>query len=155
MKLQEAQSIANEVYYRLKPYCEKIIVAGSIRRQKAEVRDIDIVLVPSKPWDLMHAVLDLGSSSVAGEKLRRVEYNGTQVDIYYATPKSWATLLLIRTGSKENNIRLCSRARNLGMKLKANGDGVIDVDGKLILIESEEQVYKVLKLPFKEPWERS
>jgi len=154
MKLQEAQSIANEVYYRLKPHCEKIVVAGSIRRQKAEIRDIDLVLIPANLGLLSQEINRLGPPVLDGEKLRRVNFNGTQVDIYYANQKTWATLLLIRTGSKENNIRLCSRARSLGMKLKANGDGVIDVDGKLIPIESEEQVYKVLKLPYQEPWKR-
>jgi len=40
------------------------------------------------------------------------------------------------------------------MKLKANGDGIVDVDGQLIPIESEEQVYNILRLPYQEPWER-
>ena len=154
MKLQEALAIANEAYHRLKPHCEKIIVAGSIRRQKAVVRDIDIVLIPSNPGLLSYEIDRLGPPIKDGEKLRRVNFNGTKVDIYYANPKTWATLLLIRTGSKKNNIRLCSRAQSLGMKLKANGDGIIDVDGKLIEIESEEQVYKVLGLPYQEPWQR-
>jgi DNA polymerase/3'-5' exonuclease PolX len=154
MKLEEALRVANEVYYRLKPYCEKIIVAGSIRRQKAEVRDIDIVLIPNNPGKLSQEIDRLGPPIMDGEKLRRFEYNGTQVDLYYATQETWATLLLIRTGSKENNIRLCSRARRLGMKLKANGDGIIGKDGQLIQIESEQQIYEILGLKYQEPWER-
>ena len=154
MKLKEALSIADEVIERLSPYCLRIEVAGSIRRQKPEVRDIDIVLIPADAWELDKEIDRLGSSILDGEKLRRVEYNGTQVDIYFANQKTWATLLLIRTGSKENNIRLCSWARDLGKKLKANGDGIIDVAGQLIPIESEEQVYQILGLPYQEPWER-
>lgn len=154
MKLKEAQAIANEVSRKLSPYCERIETAGSIRRQKPEVRDIDIVLVPSKLWDLNQAILNLGPSHVAGEKLKRVNYNGKQIDIYYATENTWVTLLLIRTGSTENNIRLCKRARSLGMKLKANGDGIIGKDGQLIKIESEEQIYSILKLPYQKPGER-
>ena len=154
MKLAEAQSIFNEIFYRLKPYCERIEVVGSIRRLKPEVGDIDIILIPADAWELDKEIDRLGPPIADGEKLRRVEYNGTQVDIYYATPKTWSTLLLIRTGSKENNIQLCSQARSLGMKLKANGDGIIDVGGQLIPIESEEQVYKILGLKYQEPWER-
>ena len=154
MKLKEAMGIANEVYYRLKPYCQKIVVVGSIRRQKDNVRDIDIVLVPANPWELNRTISALGPSSVAGEKMKRVSYKGTQVDVYSATPENWGTLLLIRTGSKENNIRLCKQAKRLGMKLKANGDGVIGKDGRLIPIESEEQIYQVLRLPYQQPWER-
>jgi len=154
MKLQEALSIFNEIYYRLKPHCEKIIAAGSIRRQKDEIRDIDIVLIPTNPGQLSQEIDRLGPPIADGEKLRRVEYNGTQVDIYYANQKTWATLLLIRTGSRENNIGLCSQAQSLGMKLKANGDGIIDAGGHLIPIESEEQIYQILGLPYHEPWER-
>jgi len=36
------------------------------------------------------------------------------LDVYIATPDAWATLLLIRTGSKEHNIRMCMRARIMG-----------------------------------------
>jgi len=154
MKLAEAQGIANEIYFLLKPHCTKIEIVGSIRRQKPEVKDIDIVLIPSNTWELSKEIDRLGPPIMDGEKLRRVEYKGTQVDLYYATPETWATLLLIRTGSKENNIRLCSRARYLGMKLKANGDGIIGIDGQLIPIESEEQIYKELGLPYQEPWQR-
>jgi DNA polymerase/3'-5' exonuclease PolX len=40
------------------------------------------------------------------------------------------------------------------MKLKANGDGIIGKDGQLIPMESEKQIYDILKLPYQEPWER-
>ncbi|GAI95532.1 unnamed protein product, partial [marine sediment metagenome] len=146
--------VADEVYHRLKPHCGKIVVAGSIRRQKDEIRDIDIVLIPANPGQLSQEIDRLGPPMKDGQKLRRVNYKGAQVDIYYASPQTWATLLLIRTGSKFSNIRLCSRARSLGMKLKANGDGIIGKDGQLIPIESEEQVYQILGLPYQEPWER-
>jgi len=154
LKLAEAQRIANEVYYRLKPHCTKIEVAGSIRRLKAEVKDVDIVLIPANPGMLSQEIDRLGPPIMDGEKLRRFDYNGTQIDLYYATPHTWATLLLIRTGSKENNIRLCSWARRLGMKLKANGDGIIGKDGQLIPMESEKQIYDTLVLPWQDPWER-
>ena len=154
MYLKEAQAIANEVFYQIVPHCKRIEVAGSIRRQKAEVNDIDIVLIPNNPGQLSHVIDRLGIPVMDGDKLRRFNYKGTQVDIYYATPRTWATLLLIRTGSKESNIRLCSAAKRKGMKLKANGDGIIDVDGQLIPIDSERQIYDILQLPYKEPWQR-
>ncbi|GAJ14573.1 unnamed protein product, partial [marine sediment metagenome] len=80
MKLEQAQKIAEEVVKRLSPYCQRIQIAGSIRRQKPQVRDVDIVLIPSDPWNLTHEILGLGLSSVAGGEIRRVNYNGTQVD---------------------------------------------------------------------------
>ena len=46
MELQEAQKFANQIVELISPFCHKIIVAGSIRRKKAQVRDVDIVLIP-------------------------------------------------------------------------------------------------------------
>lgn len=46
MNLKAAQKIAVETCYKLEPYCEKINIAGSVRRLKQEVKDIEIVCVP-------------------------------------------------------------------------------------------------------------
>ncbi|GAI78089.1 unnamed protein product [marine sediment metagenome] len=97
MELERAQKIAAEVVKQLTPYCQKIEVAGSVRRRKPLVHDIDFVLIPSDLWELHNAVLRLGPVRMSGSKLMRVMFNGTQVDIYVASPEIWATLLLIRT----------------------------------------------------------
>lgn len=46
--LSEAKTIALEIYELLKPHCERIKIAGSIRREKAFVNDIEIVCIPKK-----------------------------------------------------------------------------------------------------------
>jgi len=156
MQLDRAKTIAEEVIKQLSPYCQKIEVAGSIRRQKATVRDIDIVLIPcDPPWDLLHEVKWLGQSKIDGAKLKRILYHGAQLDLYFATPETWATLLLIRTGSKENNIRLCSLAKRKGWHLAASGDGLFNEKGERIAGGSEQSIYAALGLPFQAPWERS
>jgi len=158
MELEVAQKIAAEVVKRISPYCQRIEVAGSIRRQKAIVRDIDIVLIPSDAWNLEGEVLALArpfKPKLSGEKLKRFEYNGAQVDLYYATPETWATLLLIRTGSKENNIRLCSLAKKRGWHLAASGDGLFDKTGRRVAGNTEISIYNALGLPFQRPEERS
>ena len=155
MKLEEALKISNEVYYRLKPHCERLMVAGSIRRHKPNVNDIDIVLIPKDREKLDGAITQLGNQIIGGAKIKRVSYKGTQIDIYYATPEIWATLLLIRTGSKENNIRLCSAAKRKGWKLHATGNGLFNEKGDKIAGDSEESIYKALGLKYQEPWERS
>ena len=154
MKLQEGLMLADEIMERLRPYCQRIEVAGSIRRQRPSPADIDIVLIPSNPGQLSQEIDRLGPPIMDGEKLRRFEYNGTQVDIYYATPQTWATLLLIRTGSKESNIRLCSRAKKRGWHLAASGDGLFNKKGERIAGDSEESIYQALGLRYQQPWER-
>ena len=154
MELEKAKTIANEVINRLSPYCQKIEVAGSIRRHKPTVRDIDIVLIASDPWNLSHEIMGLGPSSLRGDKLKRVTYKGVQVDLYHATPETWATLLLIRTGSKENNIRLATLAKKKGWHLAASGDGLFNEKGQRVAGDSEESIYEALGLLWQEPYER-
>jgi len=157
MELEVAQKIAAAVIERLSPYCQKIETAGSIRRRKAIVHDIDLVLIPSDAWNLEGEVLALARPfhpKMSGEKLKRFDYNGAQVDLYYATPQTWATLLLIRTGSKESNIRLCSRAKDMGWHLAASGDGLFNGTGERIAGDSEISIYNALGLPYQRPEER-
>jgi len=158
MELEKAQKIADEVIKRLSPYCQRIGVAGSVRRQKPMVRDVDLVLIPSDPWDLEGEVLALArpfQPKLSGEKLKRFDYNGAQIDLYYASPETWATLLLIRTGSKDSNIRLCSLAKKKGWRLAASGDGLFNQTGERIAGDTEESIYQALGLPYQEPWERN
>ena len=158
MELQKAKTVAEEVIKRLSPYCQRIEVAGSIRRQKPQVRDIDIVLISSDPWNLEHEVNNLArpfTPKLSGDKLKRFNYTGgVQIDLYFADEHTWATLLLIRTGSKENNIRLASLAKKRGWHLSANGDGLFDEKEQRVAGDTEESIYEALELSYQEPWER-
>lgn len=158
MELEKGQKIAAEVIKRLSPYCQRLEVAGSIRRRKGIVHDVDIVLIPSDAWNLEGEVLALArpfQPKMSGEKLKRFDYKGAQIDLYYASPETWGTLLLIRTGSKENNIRLCSRAKGMGWHLAASGDGLFNETGERIAGDSEESIYGALGLPYQHPEGRS
>jgi len=160
MELEVAQKIANEVVGRLSPYCQKqkIEVVGSIRRQKTFPHDIDIVLIPSDAWNLEGEVLALAhpfQPRMGGEKLKRFDYKGAQIDLYYASPETWATLLLIRTGSKENNVRLCSLAKRKGWHLSASGDGLFNDTGERVAGDTEKSIYAALGLPYQEPSQRN
>ncbi|GAI25659.1 unnamed protein product [marine sediment metagenome] len=151
MELEKAKVIAAEVVKRLAPYCAKIEVAGSVRRQKPFPRDIDIVLIPSDPWNLAHQVAGLGPAKLMGNKLKRINYNGVQIDLYYATPETWATLLLIRTGSKESNIRLCTLAKKKGWHLAASGDGLFDENDRRIAGDTERSIFEALGVRYQPP----
>jgi len=158
MRLEEAKLIAERVKETLAPYCERIEIAGSIRRAKPVVNDIDIVLIekPEAALVMNSLLFSMGIVKMNGPEIKRVylpEDNIT-VDIYIATPATWATLLLIRTGSKENNIRLCSLARRKGWHLEASGGGLCDEDGNRIAGDTEESIYQALGIPYQEPKER-
>ena len=158
MKLKEAKTIAETVRTTLIPHCDRVEIAGSIRRGKPIVHDIDIVIMPKPEASLVldSLIASMGAVELNGPKTKRLRLpqDNITIDIYLATPATWATLLLIRTGSKENNIRLCSLARRKGWYLKANGDGLIDHRGNRVAGDSEEDIYKALGIPYQKPQER-
>jgi len=155
--LERASATAETIVKHLAPYCKRIEVAGSIRRRRPWVNDIDIVLVPADPWNLHQEILNLCrpfKPKAAGKKIMRIEVNSIQVDLYFAEEETWATLLLIRTGSAENNIHLCSRAKERGWHLAASGEGLFNEKGERIAGDTELSIYNALGLTYLEPWER-
>ncbi len=152
--LERAQKVADAVVKRLSPHCQRIEIAGSIRRKKPWVNDIDLILIPKDLWNLHGELMKLGQLKMSGKKIMRAMVGSTQVDIYVADEATWATLLLIRTGSKENNIRLCSRAKDMGWHLAASGDGLFNEREERIAGDSEISIYNALGLPYQRPEER-
>lgn len=154
MELEKAKAFASIVVKAVEPYCDKIEVAGSVRRQRPIVNDIDLVVIPRDRRNLDLALMRIGNYKMSGMKIARVEMDSIPLDIYFATPETFATLLLVRTGSKENNIRLATLAKKRGWRLAASGDGLFNEKGKRIAGDSEESIYEALGLPYQQPWER-
>jgi len=175
MELEKAVGIAGRVVQELSPHCERIEVAGSIRRKRPFVHDIDLVCIPSS-GAFVTALQSLGQLKVGGQKVLRVNLpEMISLDVYVATPSTWATLLLIRTGSAKHNVRLCSLAKSKGMRLHADGSGLFaittrpvlpyqesmnnllaidDEVGERIAGDTEESIFAALGRPYKRPEER-
>lgn len=158
MKHADALTIAQDLVEQLTPFCARIEIAGSLRRRKAEVGDIDLVLITQEPFKFLAELM-----RVYGRKPEKIgpkivtlsNYRGIQVDCYLTDERTWPTLLLIRTGSKEHNIALAKYARVRGLQLKANGDGLLNLTtGKLLSVQTEADIFAALKLGYREPWER-
>jgi len=153
MQLKQAEKIAAEIVAKLAPICEegRCVVAGSIRRKKTmDIHDIDMVVIPRNQGEFITACQAIGKLTTRG--VLSFLYGGTTVDLYIATPKTWATLLLIRTGSKEHNIKMCRLALNKGMTLKADGSGLFLVStNKRVAGETEESIFVALGLKYVEP----
>jgi DNA polymerase (family 10) len=162
MELKQAQEIAEMVKTKLSLCCDRIEIAGSIRRLRPFVHDIDIVLVPANQGQLAYRLQQLGTTKAKGVKIIRIDPSryGVSLDIYMATPETWATLLLIRTGSKAHNIRLCSLARRKGLILHADGRGLVHPgDGEIALespvpCDTEESIFQELGLAYVPPEKR-
>ncbi len=157
MELERARTIADAVVKKLEPYCEKIAVAGSIRRRRPFVNDIDLVVIPKDPWNLHQEILGLCRpypAKMGGTKIMRIPVAGIDIDIYFADEKTWATLLLIRTGSTAHNIKLCSIAKKRGWHLAANGDGLFNETGSRLAGETEQSIFAMLGEKYRQPEER-
>jgi len=106
----------------------------------------------------LYQLQQLGLVKSGAGKLIRIELQydfpvGSMLDVYIATPEIWATLLLIRTGSKEHNIYLCTRARQKGMKLHADGSGLFRALER-VAGDTEESIFKTLGLDYVIPERR-
>jgi DNA polymerase/3'-5' exonuclease PolX len=183
--LEAAKAKALEIAQALGPHCERLEVAGSIRRGKPRVKDIDLVVIPKMKskgslfgstchvaeTDFYEAARKfLFAMTAEGPRLLRGTAltecpNQIAVDIYIATAESWATLLLIRTGSAEHNIWMCARARTCGGKLHADGSGLEvpgqydpiaqrTVNNQVLRPKTEEEIFKALGIPTPAPDQR-
>ncbi|SRR5579883_3390932 len=166
-----ALAVARRIVEELGPASLRIEIAGSLRRGNPTVHDIDIVVMPQQGLDqvvlepempldqILRRLVQRGSLiDVRGkEKIKCLIAAKTRipVDLYIATRDTWTTLLLIRTGSKEHNIKLAQRARELGMKLRASGDGIEDASGQLLRVSTEEQLFSLLQVPYTPPQRRN
>lgn len=131
---------------------EELAVAGSNRRWKETVGDLDILVVSSNPERVMAEFTSLPEVIYVyakGPTKSSVKLaNRMDVDLRVVPRESFGAALLYFTGSKEHNIQL----RNIAIKkgLKLNEYGVFKGE-KRIAGETEEEVYAALGLPYIEP----
>lgn len=155
MNLDYAQQLATELVEKLQPFAERIEVAGSIRRRQPHPKDIDIILIPKNQGLLAMQLKQIFPGKLGlGGKIIRGHYKAEQVDIYIAARSTWATLLLIRTGSARHNRMLATMAQRKGWHLHADGRGLFDALGNRVAGNTEESIFETLGLPYKEPEER-
>jgi DNA polymerase/3'-5' exonuclease PolX len=160
LALKEAEKLANQLRSAVSAHCYQIEIAGSIRRQKPFVHDIDFVAVAksdtewkkiSEELKRLKAKQDCSGSSIIKAYLPL--QNGLfQVDFYRAKPSTFGIHLLIRTGSAEHNMWLAGYAISQGMRLKYS-EGLIK-ENRAIAGEDEKVVFEALGLPCPIPAQR-
>ena len=143
LKLVEAQGLAKEVITILSPFCKRIEVAGSIRRRKAEVHDVDIVLIPNSLVDIVGILQKKMQAKVEkrGKLIISLKIRDEGVDLNLATEETFVPLLLFRTGSWQHNTKLATKAKRLGLKFSPYG---VFKDDKRIDDNTEEGIFSAL-----------
>ena len=132
----------------------KIELAGSIRRRKETVKDIDVLVASTDPaavhaalvsWDGVEEVIGSGDTKTSV----RMD-TGMQVDLRTVTSDQFPFALHYFTGSKEHNTRMRQRAKDRGMKLNEYGL-FADGSGESVECPDEVAVFAALDMPYVEP----
>jgi DNA polymerase/3'-5' exonuclease PolX len=141
----DIRQLADELVEALRPGCERIALAGSLRRSKAQPRDIEICAVPLRetgyasvdlfgdPYDfrddsLLDETIEVVIATSAwdfdtnvrrnGPKYKRLldHRTGVACDLFIADADNWGNIFTIRTGPGDFSQALVTRARRLGLK---------------------------------------
>lgn len=153
--LGEALPAAERFLERLRelPQTEAAKTAGSLRRRRETVGDLDLLAASSSPAEVMAAFLEFPEvDQIRGRgdtKSSVVLRDGLRIQLWVHPPERFGTALQYATGSKEHNVRLRERAQRKGLSLsehafKAEG-------GEELLCATEEEVYETLGLPWIPP----
>lgn len=148
--------IANDILEHLKKKVSinKISIAGSIRRWKDTIKDIDILATSQDPKAVMNVFVHLPHVKDVlmhgPTKSSVVICEGLQVDLRVVEEDSFGAALAYFTGSKAHNIRLREMAVKSGLKI--NEYGIFrERDDKKLGGKKEEDIYRILGLPYIPP----
>jgi DNA polymerase (family 10) len=141
------------VYMRACPHVQRCEAAGSLRRRKELVKDIDIVASSAAPSAVMdYFVAYPLASKVTGHgeaKSSIITEAGIAADLRVVPDDIFPCTLLHFTGSKEHNVVLRQRAKDRGLKL--NEYGLQREDGSGLEYRDEADIYAALGLPYLPP----
>lgn len=177
--LAEAALVATAIVETLRPACERIEIAGSIRRRKPEVSDIELVCVPrlvdGPSVDLFAAppkeslldifLLDLErsgrlvqhpTSRADGERYKKrwAPRAGMQVDLFIVPPggpAEWGVIFAIRTGPADYSARAVTALHDHGLR---SVDGRILRGNEVMPCPEEADFFRLAGLPLLPPEER-
>ncbi len=156
MHLGLALGLASELLALLGkvPGVTRVSAAGSLRRMKETIGDLDLLAASRRPLGVMRSLCESSyCARVLAEgttKASIITPSGVQVDLRVVEPESFGAALQYFTGSKEHNVRLRELAIRRG--LKVNEYGVFRLNtGRRLAGKEETDVYKALGLPWIAP----
>lgn len=154
LRLMDAEHIAEPLiaYIREIDGVKQAIIAGSYRRQKETVGDLDILVTAKRGSDVMDRFVEYDEVddvvSKGDTRSTVILQSGFHVDLRVVAEVSYGAALFYFTGSKAHNIALRKRAIDRGWKLNEYG---LFEDDERIVGKTEEDVYEKLDLPFISP----
>ena len=154
--LSTARGIARQVVEVLRAHggVDRIEIAGSLRRMRETVKDIDILVTSREParvirtFTTMPAVVDVIAKGDTKASIRHQD--GLAIDLRVVPPESFGAALQYFTGSKDHNVRTRELAQRMGLTISEYG--VFEVKtGRRVAGATEEDVYAAIGLPWIPP----
>jgi DNA polymerase/3'-5' exonuclease PolX len=180
---ERAYTVADSIVNALRPACERIEIAGSLRRHKPDVGDIEILYIPvmqdePDPVDffaerrvsladgriegliragVLEKRLNAKGLPAFGEKNKLMRHVASRipVDLFAATWENWHNYMVCRTGPADLNTRICMAAQRKGWKWNPYGAGFSNPDGEVLPMATERAVFEFVGLSYCEPEARA
>jgi DNA polymerase (family 10) len=160
--LAEAEDIAVGVMLQLEPHCEVISLAGSLRRQRPTIGDIEIVCVP-RPYDASPLFCS-GLATVVNqwEKVKgelpcrytqRILPEGIKLDLFMVEADGYGLQRAIRTGSADWSRQVLARAW-VRAGYHSEGSLLRRADGSVVPVRTEPDLFHLIGLPWVHPRDR-
>ena len=176
MDYMQAYSLANHWKRKLAPYCDRVEIAGSIRRHKADPKDIELCCIPKRLTvnhsnlfetkfvngarhpgfisalrDEEHIRIEMGKPE-DGKYVKCMLPQGIKMDVFICTADNWGYLFAIRTGPSEYSHKVL--ANRWCRKGYYGHDGMLMRDNVPVPLYEEEDLYKLLEIPMPLPENR-
>jgi len=161
---KKANKIALKVLEELSPHCSRIEIAGSIRRMKSDIGDIEIVAIPlpynsgmfesglakvANRWQKVKGELEFGKTKYT----QRILPEGIKLDLFFTEETNWGYTLALRTGSSDYSHKvLASGWVRRGFK---SIDGYLWKDGERYEVREEKDLFDIVGIPYTEPKNRN
>lgn len=156
---------------------ERWEIAGSVRRRKPDVADVEHVVIPavveievgtglfserklvSALWRRLDELVAAGRLAKHwygngfrwGDRYRGVDFAGFNHEIFCCTAATWGAILLIRTGPAEFSQRVVSRLKDGGMYRQIEGETIHVASGEPVEVPDERTYLKLAGMPWVEP----
>lgn len=168
MTLEEGLKAAQEAVDVIAPYCDRVVIAGSIRRRCPAVNDLEIVCIPrvegggffgdipTRSPEFVEAVNAwpaIRGKAEDGRYTRRIMPAGEELDLFITDPDRWGLILAIRTGSAEFSRRVLAGGWT-SRGYHSDGGVLYDSAGHPTYIREEEHLFTLLGIPWVDPWLR-
>jgi len=168
LPLEEAQPIVNRLIERFTPVCERVQVAGSVRRQKPMVGDLEVVVIP-KGEELNQLLAEWMAKGIIrhrpdkkwGKKYKSFHFDvgerTVQADVWIQSPETWGVNMMIRTGSATFTKNMVRQKSEGGWK--PDWFEVKDArgwqDGEAVQTPEEEDIFKLWGMVYVVPQDRT